>query len=317
MRRHLVVVLLAVTLMGCASSLSTATPGPTEPPTTAIASADARATPIPSPISGSSTGLPTETCIGGLSQATCDQAARVALDAVAPSGLTPTYVWIDSGQFCPTQDCLFDPSQNFPYPDPPSDGQWVANAEIAFAGTDQHAGLNIADVGGSLVPVLIGYRVPLLTWCSGGCPSSVSIDGNYKLELVFPHLTWKVGDPISGTAILSLTGTQPTKVAGAGDLIAFSFDEVGGTRHVAPIWDQSCVLYPLAPASPTSVALYKSGAINGDEPDADFLRSFFADPQIHLPAGTWDITAIASFSEGGCAAPNRTIEATVRIHVTG
>ena len=147
--------------------------------------------------------------------------------------------------------------------------------------------------------------------------NSVSTDGNYKLELVLPRLTWNVGDPISGTAILSLTDSQPTKVTGASELIAFAFDEVGGIRHVAPIWGQSCSEYPLDPATPQSVAIYKSGAFQGNEPDADFLRTFFADPEIHLPAGTWDITAIASFSESGCAAPNRTIQATVRIHVTG
>ena len=125
-----------------------------------------------------------------------------------------------------------------------------------------------------------------------------------------------MSDPISGTAILSLTDSEPTKVTGAAELIAFAFDEVGGIRHVAPVWDQSCVQYPLDPATPTRVALDKSGAFQGNEPDADFLRSFFADPEIHLPAGTWDITAIASFSEGSCGAPTHTIKATVRIHVT-
>ena len=258
-----------------------------------------------------------ETCVGGLAQATCEEAARVARSAVAASGWTPTWVWIDGGQLCPSQDCLFDPGRTFPYPVPPGGGQWIGNAEVAFAETDQHAGLNIASVGGTITPVLIGYREPLLTWCSGGCPSSVSTDGVYKLELVLPRLAWTVGDPISGTAILSLTDSVPTKVAGAAELIAFAFDEVGGSRHVGPTWDLSCVQYPLDPATPTTVVLSKSGVIEGTEPDVDFLRSFFADPQVHLPAGTWDITAIASFSEGGCGAPTHTIEATVRIHVTG
>jgi hypothetical protein len=124
-----------------------------------------------------------------------------------------------------------------------------------------------------------------------------------------------VGDPISGTAILSLTDSEPTKVAAAGELIVFAYDEVGGIRHVGPIWDQSCVLYPLDPATPQSVALRKSGAVERNEPDADFLRTFLADPEIHLPAGTWDISATASFSETGRTGPNKTLTATVRIHV--
>jgi hypothetical protein len=259
-----------------------------------------------------------ETCIGGLAQATCDGAARAALASVAPSGWTPTWVWIDSGQFCPRQDCLFDPSQNFPYPEPPSGGQWVGNAEIAFAGTDQHAGLNVAEVAGAFVPVLIGYRVPLLTWCSGGCPSSASTDGAYRLELVLPRLSWNVGDPISGTAILSLTGSLPTKVYGSGELIAFTFDEVGGNRRAGPLWDLSCTTHALDPASPMTTALYKSGSSDTSQPDVDFLRAFFADPQIHLPAGTWDITAIADLNAGaGCSGARHMIQATVRIRVLG
>lgn len=147
--------------------------------------------------------------------------------------------------------------------------------------------------------------------------ASASTQGNSKLELVLPRLTWNAADPLSGTAILSMTDSQPRKVAGAAQLIAFAFDEVGGNRHVAPVWDQSCAEYPLDPATPQSVALYKSGAFQGNEPDADFLRTFFADPAIHLPSGTWDITAIASFSQGGCGAPTQTIKATVRVHING
>lgn len=316
MRRQASTILLTMTLMGCGNSLGTASPETSVPTATPTAPARTPATPTVSP-AAQTPAPPTASCMSGQSQSTCDDAVRVALAAVASSDWTPTYVWIDSGQFCPTQDCLFDPGQNFPYPNPPSGGQWVANAEIAFAGRDQHAGLNIADVTGTLVPVLIGYRVPLLTWCSGGCPSSSSIDGNYKLELVLPHLAWKVGDPISGSADLGLTDSLPAKVAGASELIAFAFDEVGGNRHVAPSWLESCVVYPLDPASPTNVALYKSGGFIGNEPDVDFLRSFFADPQIHLPAGAWDITAIAAFSEGGCSGANHTLKATVRIQVAG
>jgi len=53
---------------------------------------------------------------------------------------------------------------------PPDNGKWVANVEIAFAETDAHAGLMIDQVGTNLIPVLIGYRVPLPGWCSGQCP---------------------------------------------------------------------------------------------------------------------------------------------------
>jgi hypothetical protein len=99
----------------------------------------------------------------------CGPAADVALAAVSPSGRIPVQVWVNTGFFCPRVDCLFDPTQNFPYPPPPSGGDWVATVEIAFGGTALHAGLHVAKVGDSYVPVLIGYRVPLPGWCSGSC----------------------------------------------------------------------------------------------------------------------------------------------------
>jgi hypothetical protein len=124
----------------------------------------------PAPSASATSVAMTLACLGGVSQATCDDVEKVALSAVASSGRAPTHVWVNSGFFCPRQDCLFDPAQNFPHPQPPAGGTWVANAEVAFAGTDEHAGLQIAQVGSKLVPVLIGYRVPLRGWCSGVCP---------------------------------------------------------------------------------------------------------------------------------------------------
>jgi hypothetical protein len=108
----------------------------------------------------------------------------------------------------------------------------VANAEIAFAATKEHAGLHFAAVGATLVPVLIGYRVPLPDWCSGTCPSSEATDGRFRLELVLPRLTWSADEAITGMAILSYGGDAATAPYGSGSgLVAFSFDEVGGVRH--------------------------------------------------------------------------------------
>jgi hypothetical protein len=130
---------------------------------------------LPSPSTAPSSGAPASpavSCLGGVPATVCAPVADAALAAVAGSGRTPVQVWINSGFFCPRADCLFDPNQNFPYPQPPTGGEWVANAEIAFGGTAEHAGLHVARVDETYVPVLIGYRVPLPGWCSGSCPSS-------------------------------------------------------------------------------------------------------------------------------------------------
>lgn len=115
-------------------------------------------------------GKPVVVCVGGLDQATCDKELRVVLLTVAPSGWTPTRVWINTGALAPNAELLFDRAANFPFPLLPSGGTLVGNAEVAFAETDRHAGMNLAAVGPDIVADLIGYVVPHPGWCSGTCP---------------------------------------------------------------------------------------------------------------------------------------------------
>lgn len=123
------------------------------------------------PPSSTAPASPAVSCLHIVPASACGPVAQAALGAVAASGKTPVQVWINTGFLCPRDDCLFDPTQNFPYPQPPSGGEWVAGVEIAFAGTGEHAGLHVAKVGENYVAVLIGYRVPLPGWCSGYCAS--------------------------------------------------------------------------------------------------------------------------------------------------
>jgi hypothetical protein len=147
-------------------------------------------------------------------------------------------------------------------------------------------------------------------------------DGLFRLQLALPGLAWRAGRAITSTATLSYAGAAPTSVDGSGSgPIVFSYAEVGGTRRVDPVWTADCAPHPLGPAAPITADLSKSGAVGGTEPDADLLRSFLlADPGVvRLPAGTWDITALATFSEAaGCSgAGQHDMTATVRVTVGG
>lgn len=270
---------------------------------------------VPSPSAAS--GPPVIECLGALDQAVCDKAAPVALAAVAASGWTPTHLWIDSGSLAPMLDLLFDPSANFPAPNVPDGGTRIGNAEVVFADTDQHAGMNLAAVGPDIVADLIGYRAPLSDWCSGDCPSAVATDGPFRLELVLPHLDWKANEPISGTAILGFGGAAPTTIYGSGgSVINFAYAEVGGTRKVDPVWTADCGPHALDPATPINEGLSKSGAFDHDLPEADFVRAFLTGPDVRLPAGTWDVTANATFMEdAGCSGGGHSMNAIVRITV--
>jgi hypothetical protein len=127
-------------------------------------------TTTPSRLSSAEAAKPVVSCVGGLDQATCDQALGVVLATVGPSGWTPVHVWINSGSLAPVPELLFDPGANFPAPNPPTGGAMIGNAEVSFAETSRHAGLNLARVGSSVIAKLIGYVVPHAGWCSGVCP---------------------------------------------------------------------------------------------------------------------------------------------------
>jgi hypothetical protein len=62
----------------------------------------------------------------------------------------------------------------------------------------------------------------------------------------------------------------------------------------------------------------KSGAVADGTANAEFVRQFLEGPEIHLPVGTWDITAIAGFIDGrSCSGLPHTIRASVRVTVNG
>lgn len=101
-------------------------------------------------------------------------------------------------------------------------------------------------------------------------------------------------------------------------MIGFSYAEVGGSRRVDPVWTADCGPHPLAPATPINEALAKSGGIDGSGPEADFLRAFPSGSDVRLPAGTWDITALAQFFEqADCSGGPDELQVSVRITVAG
>lgn len=52
-----------------------------------------------------------------------------------------------------------------------------------------------------------------------------------------------------------------------------------------------------------------------DDRDGDFFREFTAAPDVRLPAGEWDISAVAAFHEASCQGPDRHLRATIRVTI--
>jgi hypothetical protein len=99
--------------------------------------------------------------------------------------------------------------------------------------------------------------------------------------------------------------------------LGFQYVEVGGSRRTEPVWTADCASHQLRADAPLVTELTKSGGYSADDPDADFYRAFFSEPEVKLPAGVWDITAVATFTDGvGCDGRAINLTATIRMVVT-
>jgi hypothetical protein len=152
---------------------------------------------------------------------------------------------------------------------------------------------------------------------TGPPATAEDVEGLFHLAFTLPRTTWSVGESIEGQSQLSLSAGAPVTIVGSGGgVLGFGFAEVGGRRQMGPAWTADCANHPLAADRPIVSPITKSGGYSDDQPDAAFYRAFFADPLIHLPAGEWDITAVAEFVERECGGPGHTLEATIRVRVT-
>jgi len=144
-----------------------------------------------------------------------------------------------------------------------------------------------------------------------------AVSGRFGLAFTLPQAVWTTSEEIRGEAALMLAGGGSVALgASGGGPIAFSIAEVGGTRAMMAASDSSCETYELSAAAPIGSPIRKSGGWGADDPNAAFYRAFFNDPLLHLPAGVWDISAVATFIEGaGCQGQSHELTATIRISV--
>lgn len=171
--------------------------------------------------------------------------------------------------------------------------------------------------------LLVAIAVMALAGCTAGAsaPSptgttAVATVDPYRLQLILPKARWSTSESIAGSAALLVDGAAPVTIATmGGSPVGFAFSEIGGERRIEPGWETSCVPLVIGPDTPWRGPLAKSGGWSGEDPQASFLASFFAGPGIRLPAGRWEVAAVADFAEGGCGGPERELRATVEIEV--
>jgi hypothetical protein len=147
---------------------------------------------------------------------------------------------------------------------------------------------------------------------------AVDNHGQYQLVFELPRKDWRASDAITGEATLSLIGSDGVDFGASGSgPIAFSFDEVGGSRHAGWTLTADCQPYHLDAGQSISAPIKKSGGYSEDASPTDFNRWFLTDPLVHLPVGDWTITGVAYLSTWPCSASVQySLHAAVVVHVT-
>jgi hypothetical protein len=146
---------------------------------------------------------------------------------------------------------------------------------------------------------------------------ATDIEGRFVLTFELPRATFTSTDAITATATLGTTdGRDAGIVASGGGPLGFSFTEIGGTRQMGFGMTDDCVRYTIGAQAPITSGIRRSGGWGSGDPNAAFYQQFFADPEVHLPAGTWDIAAVAVFAEATCGGIQRNLSATIRVTIT-
>ena len=110
------------------------------------------------------------------------------------------------------------------------------------------------------------------------------------------------GDEINVVAELSHDRPAPLVVSGSGTgIVFFSVTRVeDGLSSGPPISTGDCATYELPAGESTVFPFAKSGGWSPGDPNAAFLETYFSEPELTLPSGTWriDVTTSAMLGEG-------------------
>lgn len=137
-------------------------------------------------------------------------------------------------------------------------------------------------------------------------------DMGFALELRLADNVVDAGQPIDLAATLTWEGPAgEVTVWGSGSgPVMFNLKQLDGELAMEAVQTADCSPTVIARGAPVVMPYRKSGGWSADDPNADFYRTFFADPVLRLPAGRWRAAAVASGYLAPCdaAAPAFDIE---------
>lgn len=138
------------------------------------------------------------------------------------------------------------------------------------------------------------------------------------MEFSTSSASYAENEPVLASARLIYDGPDETaSLSGTGSgAILFSIEQLDGDLDQSAFQHDDCKPYELPADRPIELPFSKSGALDADDPRAQFWRDFFAEPELRLPAGHYRLTATVPLSAGsGCAQPPLDLTASVEISV--
>jgi hypothetical protein len=114
-------------------------------------------------------------------------------------------------------------------------------------------------------------------------------------------------------------GTEPIVLSGSGSgFVFFSVTRTAdGLTSGEPVWTDDCARHVVPAGDRNVIPFAKSGGWSEEDPNAAFLRTYFADPQLTLPSGTWRIDVVAQGYIGdGCTGAQLDLEVSLIVTVT-
>ena len=130
-----------------------------------------------------------------------------------------------------------------------------------------------------------------------GRPFGFDRDGDFVFTLGADKAVYAPNEPIHIEASLTYVGALPTVdvTTDSGGPTRFRlFEKVYGGINLGGVSLLMCKTTTLTRDAPLVESFKKSGGFDGDHPDAEKFRAFFADKELRLPEGTWHFTASAS-----------------------
>ncbi len=151
----------------------------------------------------------------------------------------------------------------------------------------------------------------------GGIVDSQAQDGAFRVTIHAERPTYRTSEAIGISATLTYAGPEPTVVVlGSGSgLVGFAVRQLDGHLRMGPAWLQSCRTYSMGRGAAVAVPFVKSGGFVPSDPDGPFWQAFFADKELHLPAGTWQIDAVLDANLGSCGGEQHPLTASVIVRV--